>query len=196
MASQTVALTAHQLIVLGGAPRAGKSQMAARLWAEHSLPSFAMDAFVASFIRLVPGTVVNWGESTERAEQITVAAEFIAEAGVENHGRFLIEGESMNPAVAAKLSERFLVNACFMVLLSPRLDDLIRHETSNAWVGGLAKARQRRAVKNISERSEWLVSECECFGFPWVDMSSGDYGDRCADVTGIFGLDHRTSIAS
>lgn len=181
----------HDLVVIGGAPRAGKTQVAKFLWHQMGLPGMSMDSIVASFRALAPGARIDWGETPERARSISVAASFIGRAGLDVHGRYALEGESMTPAVATALKADFAITSCFLVLRDPRLDDVLEHEMADPWIGQLPAHEQRQALCDIARRSEWLIRECGRFGLPYVDMTDGSYSDRVADVVAILGESRR-----
>lgn len=171
---------APSLLLLGGAPRTGKSLLARALWQQDKLPSFSMDALVAGFMRLAPEAGIDWAETPARAERIAIAAYLVAQQGLTAHDRYLLEGESITPVVADSLRTKLDVQACFLVLCTPVLADIIGHETADSWVGDLDAEDQRRTIDNIAARSQWLVEECNRRQFPYVDMGAGRYESQQA----------------
>src|SRR4051794_7664721 len=108
---------APKLFVIGGAPRAGKRRLAGRIWATESIPSLSFDAVVVTFMKLAPHVGIDWGETPKRVRQLAIAARTFAQAGIEQHGRYVMEGESLTPTVVSALAEYTSLRACFLVLL-------------------------------------------------------------------------------
>jgi hypothetical protein len=174
--SHTVDLSNRpDLLIIGGAPRSGKTLLARQLWQAQQIPSFTMDAAIASFVQFAPDSPINWHESPERAEAIAHTAGYIAQTGLAVHDRYLIEGESMTPWVARGLGGAFTVHCVFLVLLRPRIDDIVQYEEQDGWVSQLAEADRLLTLDNLVKRSEWIVQECVRAGLPYVDLSDGDF---------------------
>jgi hypothetical protein len=167
-----------ELLIIGGAPRSGKTLLARRMWLDHGIPSFTMDAAIASFVHFAPGSPINWHESQERAEAIGHTAAYIAQTGLVVHGQYLIEGESMTPWVVRAMGGAFTIHSVFLVLLKPRIDDIVQYEEQDGWVAQLSEADRQLTLDNLAKRSEWIVDECERAGLPYVDLSAGNFDDQ------------------
>jgi hypothetical protein len=167
-----------ELLVIGGAPRSGKTLLARQVWMERQIPSFTMDAAIASFVHFAPESPINWHESPERAEAIAHTAGYIAQTGLVVHGRYLIEGESMTPWVVRGLGGAFTLRSVFLVLLRPRIDDIVQYEEQDGWVSQLSEADRRLTIDNIVKRSEWIAAECVRAELPYVDLSARNFDEQ------------------
>ena len=166
-----------KLMVLGGSPRAGKSQLSQRMWKQRRVVTYAMDNTLLG-MHDIGLKKVHWTPSAERDGDVAKLAAPVARWGSFTYDRFMIEGETMTPPVANLLSEEFDVTACFLVMSNPSLGDIQRHENFVKWVTRSDDAAKEALLKFIVRRSEEISAQAEAFGYPCIDMSVGRYQDR------------------
>jgi len=171
-------ITPPSVLILGGVPRAGKTALARRIWQARSIPALSIDAVIETFLDLAPQAGLNWQPSGERDDKVLKAARRIIGKGLLVHKQVLVEGEAMTPAVTSRLGDEWGLRSCFLGLVEPSRETILRHEGDNPWVGTLSTHEQNAVVDSIARRSSQLQQECERRKLPFIDMSRGNYRDR------------------
>ena len=168
------------LILLGGAPRAGKSIVARAFAKRTGIPVMSLDTLMMGLHFAVPEVGVDIeAEPQVIGESMWPLNKALAEVTLATHGDYLIEGDMLQPAQVASLHEASLderggdeVRSCFMgyQTIDPqqKFADIRGHKgLSNDW---------------LKDRPDEYVMEVIEFGIRY----SRDQAAKCAEL----GLKH------
>jgi hypothetical protein len=166
------------LFLLGGAPRCGKTSLAARIAGERGIGWLSTDT-VRDVVNLhVPLFEVGGiGRShRDEADRFFSSFETIARSCAVLAADYVIEGVGFYPRHVAQLDDGLAVRAVFVGQSTVAVDDILRHEGRNAWHRHLDEATLARLPAWIEAWSAELAEECSTYGFPYVDLAAGADG--------------------
>ena len=174
----------HNLYLIGGAPRVGKSSLARRLLQSDGIPFLPTDVLRTVLRRVLPqldaidqDPVDAWRLAEFMYPHIEQAAEVCAEEAE----CFLIEGFELSPSHIARLQaalEHTEVRGCFLGHGSFSTEDLAGYRGPKPQHRGASRAELGEAAAWIRRRSRQLREECGAAGVPYVDV--GELGFEAA----------------
>jgi hypothetical protein len=174
----------HNLYLVGGAPRVGKSSLAQRLLELDGIPFLPTDVLRTVLRRVLPELDAIDQDPVDAsllAEFMYPHIEQAAEVCVEEVACFLIEGFELSPSYLARLQaalEQTEVRGCFLGHGSFSVEDLAGYRGPKPQHRGAARAELREAAAWIRRRSRQLREECGEAGVPYVDV--GELGFEAA----------------
>ncbi len=176
----------HNLYLVGGAPRVGKSSLAQRLLELDGIPFLPTDVLRTVLRRVLPELDAIDRDPVDAsllAEFMYPHIEQAAEVCVEEAECFLIEGFELSPSYIARLQavlEQAEVRGCFLGDGSFSIDDIAGYRGPKPQHRGATSAELREAAAWIRQRSRELQDECGAAKVPYVDM--GELGFEAAMV--------------
>lgn len=166
------------LFLLGGAARAGKSQVARRFQTQTGIPSFCLDYLMMGFAQGLPAYGVN-PEDDELciADRLWPVVRAMALAMTEDELDYLIEGVQLRPRSVAELIQRRpqFVRACFLGYAE--IEPLAKARQLRAYGGGLDDwmrayddTQMLREVQRLIALSATLRDECAACSLSYFEV--------------------------
>jgi hypothetical protein len=174
----------HNLYLVGGAPRVGKSSLAQRLLEIDQIPFLPTDVLRTVLRRVLPELDAIDQDPVDAsllAEFMYPHIEQAAEVCVEEAECFLIEGFELSPSYIARLQaalEQTEVRGCFLGHGLFSIEDLAAYQGPKPQHHGASREELREAAAWIRQRSRQLREECGAVGVPYVDV--GELGFEAA----------------
>lgn len=174
----------HNLYLVGGAPRVGKSALAQRLLEIDKIPWLPTDVLRTVLRRVLPELDAIDQDPVDAsllAEFMYPHIEQAAEVCVEEAACFLIEGFELAPSYLTRLQAALAqaeVRGCFLGHGAFSIEDLAGYRGPKPQHRGAARAELRGAAAWIRRRSRQLRDECAAAGVPYVDV--GELGFEAA----------------
>ena len=165
------------IVLIGGPPRVGKTQLAQLVCARDAIPFASTDA-VREVVNVAdPGFgQMPWRDldaARAHADRFFPFLDaFVSEYDLPNR-RFVVEGVEFLPQQAAQLGMARSLRCCFLGLSECSVDALELDGAGN-WMWDTAPTERPGIAADIVELSRWLQAECDQLGLPFVDM----VGDR------------------
>jgi len=168
------------LMMLGGAPRAGKGIISHRCIAQSQVPVLSLDILKMGLHHAVPSVGVEPGEDpAEVGRRIWPLIRAMAQTAVESEVDYLFEGDMLIPEQVAELDELLgsdLVS-CFVGYrdIDPRqkLSEIRAHAgTPNDWLNEHDDDYVLEVVQYGVEFSRRISDECGLFGLTYFDGSA------------------------
>ncbi|MCH7530203.1 MAG: zeta toxin family protein [Gemmatimonadetes bacterium] len=179
------------LILLGGAPRAGKGMISRELVQKRGIALLSLDVLKMGLHRAVPSMGVDPNaHSREVGENMWPLVRAMAENALEADVDYVFEGDMVLPKQAAEL--RGLsgadVRSCFVgyrdIEPQRKLSDIRRHRGhANDWLNEQSDEEILAVVQFGIEYSAYLSEECDRLGLTYVDGSTDFEGTVDAAVT-------------
>jgi hypothetical protein len=174
----------HNLYLVGGTPRVGKSSLAQWLLKTDGIPFLPTDVLRTVLRRVLPELDAidqNPVDASLLAEFMYSYIEQAAEVCVEEAACFLIEGFELSPSYLPRLQAALPqaeVRGCFLGHGSFSIEDLAGYRGPKPQHRGAARAELGEAAAWIRRRSRQLREECAAAGVPYVDV--GELGFEAA----------------
>jgi hypothetical protein len=174
----------HNLYLVGGPPRVGKSSLAQRLLDLDRIPFLPTDVLRTVLRRVLPELDAIDQDPVDAsllAEFMYPHVEQAAEVCAEEAECFLIEGFELSPTYVARLQaalEHTEVRGCFLGHGSFSIEDLAGYRGPKPQHLGASQAELRDAAAWIRRRSRQLREECRDADVPYVDV--GELGFEAA----------------
>ncbi len=179
------------VLMLGGAPRAGKGIISRRLVRKTAMPFLSLDMLKMGLHNAVPSLGVDpSAPSVDVAEKMWPLVRAMAENALESNVECIFEGDMIVPKHAAEL--RALggeeVRCCFVGYLEiePRqkLAEIRRHAGHpNDWLNEHNDEEVLGLIEYGIQFSRYLFEECERLGSQYFDASTDFEGTVEAVVT-------------
>jgi hypothetical protein len=176
----------HNLYLVGGAPRVGKSSLARQLLEIDRVPFLPTDVLRTVLRRVLPELDAIDQDPVDAsllAEYMYPHIEQAAEVCVEEAECFLIEGFELSPFYLARLQAALAqaeVRGCFLGHGSFTVEDLAGYRGPKPQHRVASLAELREAAAWIRRRSRQLREECTAADVPYVDV--GELGFEVAMV--------------
>lgn len=169
------------IYLVGGASRAGKSQLARGLLAQRGVPYLHLDLLMMGFARGLPEFGVDPDTSAAvRGERLWPVVRGMAVTALEDGVDYLFEGDFLLPAHAAELKASWgaRVGAAFLGYAETSPGAKLREVRSfgggpNDWVSGLSDERILEISATNIRFSRRVRRECADLGLAYFD-TSGD----------------------
>jgi hypothetical protein len=174
----------HNLYLVGGAPRVGKSSLSQRLLELDKIPFLPTDVLRTVLRRVLPELDAIDQDPVDHsllAEFMYPHIEQAAEVCAEEAACYLIEGFDLSPSYLPRLQaalEQTEVRGCFLGHGSFSIEDLTGYRGPKPQHRGAARAELGEAAAWIRRRSRQLREECAAVGVPYVDV--GELGFEAA----------------
>ncbi len=179
------------LLMLGGAPRAGKGIISRPLVRKTAMPFLSLDMLKMGLHHAVPSVGVDpSAPSVDVAEKMWPLVRAMAENALESNVECIFEGDMIVPKHAAELravgGEK--VRSCFVGYLGiePRqkLAEIRRHDGyPNDWLNEHNDEEVLGLIEYGIQFSRYLFEECERLGSKYFDCSTDFEGTVEAAVT-------------
>jgi hypothetical protein len=172
------------LIIVGGAPRAGKSILAQRMLAARKLAYFPTDILMMGIANAMPESGLKLRDPARaRAAIMWPMLRAMATTIVENGDDYLLEGDVLMPSHAVELRELFgpAIRSCFMGYASVDAEAKMRDIRQFAvgkrdWTNECDDAHLLRLVCEFGEFSQRLRDECREMRLRYFDGSQSFHG--------------------
>jgi hypothetical protein len=184
------------LIIVGGAPRAGKSILAQRMLDERKLAYFPTDILMMGLANAMPESGLKLRDPARaRAAIMWPMLRAMATTIVENGDDYLLEGDVLMPRQVVELRERFgpaAIKSCFMGYASvdaeTKMRDIRRFAVGKKdWTNECDDAHLLRLVCEFREFSQSLRDECREFRLSYFDGSQSFHGAITEAATHLCG---------
>lgn len=167
------------IYLIGGAPRVGKSQLAAELVAVKPMPSFSLDfLYNLSQIRKLPDF-----DNAPILEKGRMFYPTLKEILVDVRRRSkdcLIDGEVILPEFISELSEKYDVRCCFLGISKTDLQTIVKHGGYFNWPKWKLENGYQDEVKDLAERtvsrSLIIQEQANKFNLSYFDLSDNYSG--------------------
>jgi hypothetical protein len=168
------------LYIVGGAPRAGKSNLAQRMLEKQKVAYFPTDTLMMGLAKAMPQLGLKPSDPGQtRAPIMWPVLRGMAVTVLENQQDYLLEGDVLMPAHAVELRERFgsSVRACFMgyetVDSLAKVHDIRRHATGKKdWTNECDDSHLLRIVGEFKALSAQMRIECAKYELAYFDGSA------------------------
>jgi predicted kinase len=168
------------LIVLGGAPRAGKGIISRELVQKRSIALLSLDVLKMGLHRAVPSMGVDPNaHSREVGENMWPLVRAMAENALEANVDYVFEGDMILPKQAAELRvlSGLEVRSCFVgyreIEPQRKLAVIRRHDGhANDWLNEHSDAEILEVIQFGIEYSAYLSEECDRLGLTYFDGST------------------------
>lgn len=174
------------IVLIGGAPRAGKSILGQAISAKSGLSWIATDLLV-DLLRLKHevGVKASWNATPEA---ITAAADWFFPYlerfvwGVSSQAEsYLIEGVDFLPAHIAQLSAKYPIRAVFLGCSHMTLEHFDQFPGRSQGYASLPEVVRRQIVHDVPLWSNFVRQEAARFGYPYIDVA-GDFSARLSEA--------------
>lgn len=178
------------LYLIGGAARAGKSNVARRILAEMGVPYFCLDYLMMGLSNGLPASGVDADDPDEVrvADRMWPVVKPLVTAMLENGENYLIEGVQVRPVHAWELSQTWpgQVRSCFLGYadadVARKVNELRRFDPGhNDWMSDFDDAEMARSVKAFIALSGQVRDECARYGLRYIETSL-DFSGAVADA--------------
>lgn len=167
------------MLILGGAPRSGKSLISRALLPLLGVPYLSIDPLKMALAKAIPDYPLDTdGSSIAVSEQLWPFIRALIINMHETGLNDLVEGGIL-PWQVAQLSDCLGVTppVCFVgyrdIAIETLLDRMTRHkELPNYWIGELTTEELHRLAEEGIAFSRYLEDECKGFGFYYQDFST------------------------
>ena len=165
------------ILLIGGPPRVGKTQLARLVCARDAIPFASTDA-VREVVKVADPAFgeMPWRDldaARAHADRFYPFLDaFVSEYDFPDR-RFVVEGVEFLPQQAAQLGMAHGRQCCFLGLSECSVRGLELEGAGN-WIWDVTPAERSGIAADIVELSQWLQAECGRLGVPFVDM----VGDR------------------
>ena len=169
------------LYIIGGAARAGKTQIARRMLDEHNIPLFCLDYFVSAMDRGAPELGIGAEDPViPKSERLWPRIEPMLRNIVEVEPHYLVEGDSIWPEGVAKLRDAYhpQIRAVFLGFAdaSPQ-QKLVKIRqfsggVNDEWIQSQTDDYVLALCKEMIEWSQFLRVECKQYGLPYFEVSA------------------------
>lgn len=164
------------LYLIGGPPRAGKSQFASRVVLVKPMASFSLDfLYNLEQVRTLPGF--------ERAPLLEKGRLFyptLKEILVDVHRRAedcVIDGEVILPEFIPELAQRYAIRCCFLGLSATSLETILKHGGYFNWPEWKLQNGLEHEVEDLAvltaQRSAIIQQEAAKYDLPYFDLAPG-----------------------
>lgn len=164
------------LYFVGGIPRAGKSQFAHHINLAKGVSVLSTDLLTDFAVALDPSSNMQFGTAVGVREEVFIGP---FRGVLKNLARIdrnnLLEGDLITPRVIASVRDEVPFKAVFLGLSDATLENVLKYERDNVWVGKMTPEDQQVVMGHIKAGDQQLQRDCEEFDFPYVDMTDGDY---------------------
>ena len=167
------------IVLIGGPPRVGKTQLAQLVCARDAIPYASTDA-VREVVNVADPAFgqMPWRDldaARSHADRFVPFLDaFVSEYDLPNR-RFVVEGVEFLPQQAARLGMTRSLRCCFLGLSECSVEALEVDQAGN-WIWDVPPADRPGIAADIVELSRWMQAACGRLGLPFVDMA----GDRAA----------------
>ena len=170
------------LYLLGGAPRSGKSRIAAKFTTDTGISSFGLDYLVMGLARGIPEYGVDpFAEDKITASKLWPVVQGITSAIIENKQNYLLEGACLWPEYVAELCTRFdgQFRACFIGFAEVDSGDKLREIRRfgggpDDWLKDHSDEMALRHISRLKELSCDLKNACDTYNIKYIDNSVDD----------------------
>lgn len=177
------------ILLVGGAPRTGKTVLAQRIASRLSAGWISTDLLVELLrVKNAVGIKTRWDAS---AEAIRADAEWFFPClerfvwGVSSLSPdYVIEGVDFLPEHVAHLSRQYPVRSVFLGCSTMSLERFDRFPGRSRGYSNLPEPVRREIVQDVPFWSEFIRQECERGGYPYVDMAR-DFPQRLNEAEAI-----------
>ncbi len=179
------------IYLIGGPPRCGKTQLAARLCGEYGLLSTSTDLLWSVLEIAVP----EWREPMAKGMSRIAAAGGLFEPFLERavttlatlYPNHVLEGEVIRPANAARMVGEGRARAVFLMRLRVKAADLLAAGSFDSWLSEQPPAVVEKVAEEVRGYSATLAAECAELALPLVDVS-GDFNGGLGEAAAALGL--------
>lgn len=202
IAAEIIDTRTELMLILGGAPRTGKSLISRALLPRLELPYLSIDPIKMALAKAVPEYPLDTdGSSIAVSEQLWPFMRALIINMHETGLSYLVEGEIL-PWQAAQLSEAlgFAPPVCFVgyrdIAVETQVDRILSQpDLPNYWTAGLSDLELLSLVEEGIAYSRYLEAECRRFGFYYQDFSA-DFSAAKTAVIHYFEQANRQLAAS
>lgn len=169
------------LYLIGGPPRAGKSQLSQLFIKQRPMYSLSCDF---TYDLNITTDTPNFAhlDILEKGEAYYPVLKQLVSNINRQAENCLIEGEVILPRHAAELSASYTIRVCFLVLSQPTIEDIIKHGGHFNWpLFKLSNGMQDEVddlVELTKERSKIVKEECLKYKQTYFDLSLGNFEEQ------------------
>lgn len=168
-----------RLYLIGGASRAGKSNLAVRLLDKHRISNFCSDYLIASLQGAMPELGVHSEQAAvENDPKLWPFLKALMDNICSAENEYLVDGEALLPknVYAYQSASEHEIRACFLGYTKTKIDEkleAIRRNPSpvNDWSRHYADDALKEKIAKYIEFSHYIRDECEKFNLKYIDTS-------------------------
>jgi hypothetical protein len=172
------------LYIVGGCSRSGKSSLAERMRARHSVPGFPLDALKMGLHLGAPQLGIHpHDDDLETADRMWPVIKGVIENLIFDGRDFLIEGVNLRPATVADLIKETEtpVRACFLgypeAAIAGKAAEVAQHAgLPNDWLNRTGPDNVLRYLEISKSLSRSLRDDCGALGIPFFDTGADFHG--------------------
>jgi hypothetical protein len=175
------------LYLLGGASRAGKSQLTRRLLRERGIPYFPLDSLMMGFVNGLPEFGMPAGDPAAVGARLWPLVRALAASLLSSDETYLLEGDCLLPQYVAELvrDHHDQVRACWLGYTAVAPDEKLRvicasHSGPNDWLRADPDAAVLALIGSMIAFSQDLERECAARSLPYFDTSRDFLGAQDA----------------
>ncbi len=160
------------IYLIGGPPRVGKSTLAQKLTTECGIPFISTDVLLFMVHDTLPDLNLKDPYEAIPKKFFPFLDSFIRNT-ILTVPDYVIEGDTITPAIAQRLGEKYELRACFLGSTQTTLENIRRYTGHNDWMSLKNEAELAVIPASIMRRSQALKEECEKRELAFFDTSAG-----------------------
>jgi hypothetical protein len=189
------------LYLIGGCPRAGKTLLSDYLLREKNAAPLHIDSYVYFVERLsndfAEQVELGWNEKLgigveydieRRAQNLLEPTIALVRDALSIHESVVAESDTIFPSHIARFADEFgtdNIRACFLGMENPELDEILKYEGGDAWLGNQNAEMHDQYMDWFRERTEMIKDECREFDQNYVDMTASSWGESFENAVAV-----------